>query len=34
MRGDKEKHHLHCGHSFSFDFIICPHCDKKYNKKY
>jgi len=24
----------HCRHRFSFDFIICPHCGKKYNKKY
>jgi len=24
----------HCGHIFSFDFIICPNCSKKYNIKY
>jgi uncharacterized OB-fold protein len=34
MKKEIEKKCPHCGHIFSFDFIICPKCGKKYNIKY
>jgi uncharacterized OB-fold protein len=34
MKNEIEKKCPDCGHIFSFDFIICPNCGKKYNKKY
>jgi uncharacterized OB-fold protein len=33
MRKEFEKKCPHCGHIFSFDFMICPSCGKKYNIK-
>jgi uncharacterized Zn-finger protein len=29
-----EKKCPYCGHIFPLDFRICPHCGKKYDKKY
>jgi uncharacterized Zn-finger protein len=34
MKKEIEKKCPHCEHIFSIDFIICPNCGKKYNKKY
>jgi uncharacterized Zn-finger protein len=34
MNKEIEKQCPYCGHIFSFDFIICSNCGKKYNKKY
>jgi uncharacterized Zn-finger protein len=34
MDKEKEKQCTYCGHIFPIDFKICPHCGKKYNKKY